>query len=64
MNSKYDPKDVIADLKAHNVDMSKFSDLIVRMTGGLVTSQPMFEFIYDCVKTNNYNMDLFFSTKD
>lgn len=60
MNPKYDPADVIDDLKAHNVDIDQFEAVLLRMNGG-ASSQSMFEFIYDTVRLNNYKMEIFFN---
>ncbi|MGJ7553380.1 hypothetical protein ACSFBI_05260 [Variovorax sp. RB3P1] len=51
MNSKYDPTDVIDDLKAHNVDIDQFEAVLLRMNGG-ASSQSISEFIYDTVRLN------------
>jgi len=60
MNPKYDPTDVIDDLKAHNVDIDQFEAVLLRMNGGSVTNQFMFDFIYDTIRINNYKMEVFF----
>lgn len=54
---KYNPNFIIEDLKNHNVDITLFKQKVIDM--GAPTSQAMFEFIYECVKINNYNMSLF-----
>ena len=46
--------------KAHNVDISQFEAVLLRMNGGAVTNQFMFEFIYDTIRINNYKMEIFF----
>lgn len=60
MNPKYEPNAVIQDLKNHNVDIDKFEEVIKRMNGVALTNQAMFEFIYESIVVNNYNIDLFF----
>jgi len=56
---KYDYKAVIQDLKDHNVDIKDFQKKCQQMSGGEKIDQAMFEFIYECLVLNNYNMNLF-----
>ncbi|MDR8076737.1 hypothetical protein KPA96_13830 [Burkholderia cenocepacia] len=57
-NPKYNPQEIMADLKNHNVDMEKFEMLMLRF--GPVESQKVYEFCYECVVANNYKMEVFF----
>jgi len=57
---KYDYKFIIQDLKDHNVDLKKFELKVKQMSQSDTMNQMMFEFIYDTLKINNYNINIFF----
>lgn len=59
-NPKYNPNEIVADLKNHNVDIGKFEELLKRFNNGAVFNQAVYEFCYECVVTNNYKMEVFF----
>lgn len=54
---KYNPNHILNDLEANNIDLETFSAKVKSMSGGVIT-QPMFEFIYETLVVNNYNMDV------
>lgn len=57
---KYDYKAVIQDIQEHGVNISKFKQKCQQMSGGETIQQSMFEFIYECLVVNNYNIDIMF----
>lgn len=60
MNYKYDFREVLQDLADHNVDITRFEEKCVKMSGGGSINQHMFEFIYETIVVNNYNIDVLF----
>ena len=60
---KYNYRFVLEDLKEHNVDLQKFSNKVLQMSGGTI-NHSIFEFIYEVLVVNNYNIDLLISKLD
>lgn len=58
---KYDYKFVLQDLREHQVDLKKFEIKVKQLSKSDTISQQMFEFFYDVLKINNYNINIFFN---
>ena len=49
----------ILDLKEHGVDIDLFERKIKQLTGGII-NKPMFDFVYEALMINKYDMSIFF----